>query len=115
MNKHTPGPWIVFESRHPYKDGSKAHVERNIYTQRIDPQSKDHYPIVCQSVGVGRTGGKAVHFVHIKEANARLIAAAPELLASLEEVMAYCVEHGHDWMCMAQARAVIVKATGGAA
>lgn len=45
-------------------------------------------------------------------ANACLIAAAPDLLASLEEVLAYCVEQGHDWMCMAQARAAIIKATG---
>ena len=46
-----------------------------------------------------------------QEANARLIAAAPDLLGALEEVLAYCVEHGHDWMCMADARATIVKAT----
>jgi hypothetical protein len=26
--QHTPGPWIVIERRHPYKDGSKSHIER---------------------------------------------------------------------------------------
>lgn len=121
MSKHTPGPWIVLEGRHPYNDGNKAHVERNIYTQRIDPQLKDHYPVVCQSVGVGRTGEKAVHFVHIEEADARLIAAAPELLAALNEIVSQIDQGGAGGKvfsrdaCIMQARAAIAKATGGAA
>lgn len=45
-------------------------------------------------------------------ADARLISAAPDLLQALEEVLAYCVEHGHDWMCMAQAKAAVIKAVG---
>lgn len=44
-------------------------------------------------------------------ANARLIAAAPELLESLREVLAYCEEAGIDWMCLVQARAAIARAT----
>jgi|GEM_PF-1275811 hypothetical protein len=88
---YTPGPWIVCEQRHPYKDGSKYHVERGIYTQRIHPQLKDHAPIVCLSIGIGMEGEKAVSFVHIEEANARLIAAAPELLEVLKNVTAHLV------------------------
>ena len=49
------------------------------------------------------------------KANACLFAAAPDLLNALREVVAYCAEHGHDWMCMVQARAAIAQATGGAA
>lgn len=89
MSKHTPGPWVVVERRHPYKDGSKAHIERNIYTEWDHPQLKGKYPIVCTSVGVGMEGEKAIHFAHIDEANARLIAAAPDLLEMLKELADY--------------------------
>ena len=40
----------------------------------------------------------------------KLEASNQELLAALCEVVAYCAEHGHDWMCMVQARAAINKA-----
>ena len=40
----------------------------------------------------------------------RLHEVNQELLAALREVVAYCVENGHDWMCMVQARAAIAKA-----
>ena len=40
----------------------------------------------------------------------RLHAINAELVEALEEVMAYCKEHGNDWMCMAHARASIEKA-----
>ncbi len=86
--QHTPGPWYLDER------------ERSI-------------------IGKCDTGTKRIAVMNKSwpqhDPDARLIAAAPELLASLEEVLAYCVEHGHNWMCMAQARAAIAKATGGAA
>lgn len=119
MSKHTPGPWIVTERRHPYKDGNKAHIERNIYTAWKHPQLKDNYPVVCTSVGIGMDGKKAVQFVHIDEANACLIAAAPDLLDALkglhDDIMDYIrlnnlgAENNH-WLV--QARAAIAKATG---
>ena len=87
MSKHTPGPWIVTERHHPYKDGSKAHIERNIYTEWDHPQLKGKYPIVCTSVGIGMDGERAIHFAHIDEADARLIAAAPDLLEALKELL----------------------------
>lgn len=120
MSKHTPGPWIVTEHRHPYKDGSKAHIERNIYTERDHPQLKGKYPIVCMSVGIGMDGEKAVQFVHIGEADARLIAAAPDLLEALQPfVLANSSEEHINLMIrtsdVTKARAAIAKATGGAA
>lgn len=39
----------------------------------------------------------------------RLNVLNQKLMDSLEEVLAYCDEHGHNWMCMAQARATIAK------
>lgn len=83
--QHTPGPWLVRERLIPYKDGSKSHVERTICTQSTDPQLKDHWPVVCMSLGLGMDDQKAVTFVHIKKDDARLIAAAPELLFELKK------------------------------
>ncbi len=113
ISKHTPGPWVVIERRHPYKDGSKAHIERNIYTEWDHPQLKDKYPIVCTSVGVGMKGEKAIHFAHIDEANARLIAAAPELLEALAGLVG-CIDYGSDnpTLKLEAARAAIAKANG---
>jgi hypothetical protein len=41
-----------------------------------------------------------------------LLRVNAELVASLEEVLHYCAEHEHDWLCMAEARAALAKATG---
>ncbi len=117
MTKHTPGPWFVRDRLHPYGDGSKAHVEREIYTQQIDPQLKGHLPVVCMSIGIGINGEKAISFVHIEEANARLIAAAPDLLEALQpfvlanssEEFVTLVVRSSD---ITKARAAIAKATG---
>lgn len=88
--QHTPGPWAFAKySKKRFGLGCAGHGAwmflQTIYEDADSPELR---------------------------ANARLMAAAPELLAALEEVLAYCVEHGHDWMCMAQARAAIIKATG---
>jgi hypothetical protein len=41
-----------------------------------------------------------------------LLRVNAELVTSLEEVLHYCAEHEHDWLCMAEARAALAKATG---
>ena len=46
------------------------------------------------------------------EERARLIAASPDLLEALREVVAYCKEHGHEWSVLVAADAAIAKATG---
>ena len=107
--EHTPGPWFVREHLHPYKDGSKSHVERGIYTQQIHPQLKAHLPVVCMSIGIGMNGEKAISFVHIEEANARLIAAAPDLLEALQAASNYIDTLGG---VSQRYRATIAKATG---
>ena len=81
--RHTPGPWHTAGDQ-GVQIRSEKHQIAKIWTMRGDEW----------------------------KANARLIATAPDLLASLEEVLAYCKEHGHDWLCMAEARAAIAKATG---
>ncbi len=65
MAEHTPGPWRVGEKRHDYD---------------IVIRNRDSAPvtITCYAGYTRRTG----------DANARLIAAAPELLTALEQALA---------------------------
>ena len=89
MSKHTPGPW-AYENY-----GGTVHVFLD---------NKEGTPSICKLVG------------NDKDANARLIAAAPELLGALEELfsMADDAYEGDDeftWN-VGKARAAIAKAKG---
>lgn len=101
MSGHTPGPWKV--------EGAK---------QEGLSVRADHYGVVCNIPGYG---------VGAREANARLIAAAPEILQALEnlEVAMNTVNYVWDkqpenmWKAMQRvdadlkaARAAIAKAKG---
>lgn len=98
MSKHTSGPWRVKTSG-----------------------SEDDF--VTRSVhGARSPGGDEVAFVttgsyndDVEAANARLIAAAPELLAALSELVA-CVKGGGSdadtWQALRDADAAIAKAEG---
>jgi hypothetical protein len=96
---HTPGPWTV-----DYTDdnlriyvGDLLIAEVNGSTEHIEVRGLD-----------GET----------TEANAWLIAAAPDLLAALERILARVetlnlfTEHGEDAKVVEQARAAIAKAQG---
>ena len=89
MSKHTPGPWEISDG-HVYAKGGLS-------------------PICCDYEVDG-----TVCLVVRNEANARLIAAAPTLLAALQDVLASAVpnEHEHPTMyaAWANARAAIAKA-----
>lgn len=93
--KHTPGPWNVSPE---YSDGWLMVMASGKIVANVNPESF--------SAGVADLVGMPC------EANAHLIAAAPELLESLRELVAYCEETGNDWMCVAKARDAIAKATG---
>ena len=83
--KHTPGPWRV---ENPEQFG------RDIYAGRVQVASTFYIGISHEEEG----------------ANARLIAAVPDLLAALEQIAAI------SWVIPAEigriARAAIAKATG---
>lgn len=93
MSKHTPGPW-GHKTWDVNKDG-----EFN-YTVEKDDKS------ICEIVGTGEQA----------EANARLIAAAPELLEALKvcsaELFAQCADHPRAMLFVKEARAAIAKAEG---
>lgn len=87
MSKHTPGPWL-------YKsNGSYFDVGIDNHEDSVIPV----YPTVC--IGVP----------HDQEANARLIAAAPDLLEALEAVVRVA---DRDTVEFRMARAAIAKAKG---
>ena len=96
MSMHTNGPWVIVTNRYGQPD--------NIIGENV-PLSG----VVCSfGVKVKRTCA-----LPELKANARLIAAAPELLEALTD----CVEHMH-WTqpqgeaAWKKAKAVIAKATG---
>lgn len=70
---HTPGPWKVYEQGKDHD--SIEHL--------IAIQTAERYPQTIADLRLGRIGDLPA------EANAALIAAAPELLAALKEVRAY--------------------------
>lgn len=106
MNKHTPGPWVVGKAaRNPYPDPPGDKWSIAAYGCWI----AGVYPFVrgCQDDSEAK-------------ANARLIAAAPDLLEACR-AMVDCYEGGMDSGCdpprpdcpACQARAAIAKAEGG--
>lgn len=99
MSKHTQGPWIVVE-------GGPLEGDTVITTQsRI---AGDIVPIVdMDTEWEGEIGIE-------QQANAKLIAAAPQLLEALAETLIYLPEHPEDRSlreAVCRARAAIAKAT----
>jgi len=78
--KHTPGPWVVC-----VQDGEeKAYTvfaEHQLVSKHIEAGAWDHF-VAC-------AGASHENY----EANARLIAAAPDLLSALTELMASAGEN----------------------
>lgn len=95
--QHTPGPWAVKSAQHPISD----------------------------TLGVRGPQGQWVALVHpltgpqrdpATDANARLIAAAPDLLKALERIAAGKPDHhGFAALVISEARAAIEAAIGRAA
>ena len=99
MSKHTPGPWILSGPMgtghlHGREPEFRVYAHRTLFLEVCaDPDGYAH--------------GE-------NEANARLIAAAPELLETLREVRKQARHPDYDWSLDLQREvdAVIAKATG---
>jgi len=93
MSAYTPAPWLIFYDGPDYGIGYRAIVDSEGYT-------------ICNSSPMG-------------EANARLIAAAPDMLAALQMVEAIWsrdqTANIDPESPLAKVRAAIAKATGEAA
>ena len=95
--KFTPGPWYV---------GSGTYEGRNIYSVAsvTDDEGFTYQPIVASAEDDG---------IDCWDANARLIAAAPDLLEALKWMVLRTEEGGYsDGKCLEEARAAIARATG---
>lgn len=92
---HMPGPWIVTEE-----------MGSNIIRGAEEERGEAGYTYKWRDYVASTWGGP-------HEANARLIAAAPDLLAELQNALQALEAHGFTQQA-AKARAAIAKATGGA-
>jgi hypothetical protein len=100
--KHTPGPWSI--DRTGERHGQRPY---GISAGKRGPTPKN----------IVNWGGVAAPASQESEANARLIASAPDLLEACQTALAYC-EHlqssmfGVEPTHAAELRAAIAKATG---
>jgi hypothetical protein len=106
--KGTPAPWFVCDStgKHSQKEGK--------YTGTFDIINRKQYEVGMKVIGdVKPYGGE--HFPEHEEAraNAKLIAAAPDMYEALIEVKKHLLEKGYGPLDTIYARIinVIVKAT----
>jgi hypothetical protein len=88
MNKHTPGPWEVYKPNVTAGWGLCVGTDTHILFQHKGKDSKE-----------------------IKEANARLIAAAPDLLEALESIVGGSTQRVSAEL-QTKAQAAIAKAKG---
>lgn len=100
MSKHTPGPWYVGPYNRIWR---RSPLELYEYGGGVAGDS----PIAAAFYGRASWVNKFP-----SEANARLIAAAPELLEALEGLL-NALPSATTHPAIAQARAAIRKATGG--
>ena len=83
MSKHTPGPWICLG---PSFGDPLPRYTTEICTEWEDQDREDVIQI-CEL--------PLHHHDEENEANARLIAAAPDLLEALEELLCQTRQYGH--------------------
>lgn len=98
QTKHTPGPWKAIND--PFHFDTLSTV---IGGEEAPEQCTLKYPAMIE---VGGYAG-----LEKQEANARLIASAPELLAACRELL-NCIDPARDWSEAKAARAAIAKAEG---
>lgn len=96
--QHTPGPWRVEEQ--PYKSSA-------FYIRGTKPNGKP------MTWGLGAVAHIPRSTVLPSEANARLIAAAPELLEALQNCLEQIAGGPDGSRVYFAAKKVIAKATGG--
>ena len=98
--RHTPGPWVV----------------RTIDQSLATVETQDGEYIICNAAQLRGDDWKTEHAE--RKANARLIAAAPELLAALQRLVSVIEKQvasphlAERASPLAQAKAAIEKATG---
>lgn len=105
--KHTPGPWVVFQSV-TLKDGIPSigvRLKRKRKDWLYEDWEGNQYNCLCV-IETNYQNGK--YGSQEDDANARLIAAAPEMLAALHAAL-YALEMNHHLVTNAEERMISVK------
>lgn len=108
---HTPGPWLVI------KPGHYGHTKHRVGRSHGKATNGDEVVAAIADICVSRSISFRGDISPEEEANARLIAAAPELLAALKAIVEQPIGHtdkdaGRDLgACCRIAREAIAKAT----
>ena len=90
--KHTPGPWEYDYGRYIRKEDTGGTIALMCESDgHVDPEHATSMPL---------------------EANARLIAAAPDLLEALQDLSISASESGYSGIVLDRARTAIAKAKG---
>lgn len=79
-SKHTPGPWVHDTRGYPHPDVKAANGRNVACTWGVNHSSKTKEAVEAQN--------------QVTRANARLIAAAPDMLAALETCEAFLLSAG---------------------
>lgn len=102
--QHTPGPWSISKNR--VSTHSKFYIRAHAVNKVIAEMPDQYWSRADNDVPAEQ------------EYNARLIAAAPELLAALEDAVTHIApQYGYDpsvASCLNACRTAIAKATDGA-
>jgi hypothetical protein len=104
--KHTPGPWVVNDFC------TEGGADTAVWTSHDPHTAKSICECHFETHANMMRGETGCHQLEA-EANAKLIAAAPELLSELRDLVAFH-DHGDDEALvhtLARARAAIAKAT----
>lgn len=105
MNAHTPGPWVGMVN-------GKFNSDHDYYVEHTKARSLEYAPIWADerviALVVHTQDTFSLRASPSMQANASLIAAAPDLLEALQELDAK-PEYTSSWL---KARAAIAKATG---
>jgi hypothetical protein len=102
--EHTPGPWRL-----------TTDYEEKLYIKGSNSSAPLAVVVPLPRGVLCRLCGKKIHSHCISnegEANARLIAAAPELLAALEEMEIMVQDRAYSQIVIDRTRAAIAKAKG---
>ena len=94
---HTPGPWRVNESKISGKDNISD------LTEIVGPQRNGSQRLIAKMYGCALPEGQA---------NARLIAAAPELYGALVDLIGFLFHGKKDRQAILRATAALAKARG---
>ena len=108
MSKHTPGPWSIPHFARDEVDCDCVYVLADGYCGSICDVSIDNGKKMTE-------GGNDSPPLEIAKANARLIAAAPDLLEALQVLIDFAEDHVHSALredaAFSKARTAIAKAT----